>query len=481
MTSVAAPGLTWAGPISLPLADEPMVQAACGLMHVHGRRYGRPEPIAVDYARTVAGVFARQGALAASIATARGLPLRLVRTSVAQAALHAVAQYLAVATADDDWTEIRGTGGPPFTTADGVHVEVETLKAEDWARFWSLLGASPAAIRAGWPPFQQRFGTAVCPLPDELAARVAARIFRSVAEAGAAAGVSVLPARECPRDLPGPAFRVTPAGDPGPGWPPPGDLPLAGLVVVESARRVQGPLAGHVLSLLGAEVVRVEPPGGDPARWVPPIVDGCSARFLALNRSKSAVELDLSTPSGRAGLVELLAGAHVFLHNWAPGKAASWGLDDLPSVHSGLVYAWAGGWGGAFGDNPPLGTDYLVQAHSGLAAALRPGAPAPSLMTLTDVLGGLVCAEGILTALLDRVRTGRGARVDSSLWSAISLVPQRRPQWTSSIELRDGRLYGATEPIEVCTDLAELAADPRFATALGRDGYAYPLPPWEFA
>ncbi|GAB2773361.1 CoA transferase [Amycolatopsis magusensis] len=474
--------IDWAGPVALPLADEPMVQAACGLMHVHGRRSGHPEPITVDYASTVAKVFARQGALAASIATARGLPLRSVRTSVAQAALHSVAQYLAVATTDDDWRELRGTGGPPFLTADGVRVEIETLNAEDWCRFWSRLGASREAIRTGWPPFQQRFGSAVCPLPDELASCVAARLFHSVAVAGAATGVSVVQVRECAGDLTGPPFRITPLGAPGSALPPASARPLDGLVVVESTRRVQGPLAGHVLRLLGAEVIRVEPPGGDPARWVPPIAGDCSARFLALNRGKSAVDLDLATSAGRADLLELLTRAHVFLHNWAPGKAARWNLDAdrLLTVHPGLVYASASGWGDAFGDRAPLGTDYLVQAHSGLAAALRPSG-APSLMTLTDVLGGLVCAEGVLAALLDRVRTGQGARVDSSLYSATSLIPQTRPQWTASVSVRDGRLHGTGEPIEVCTDLAELAADPRFGAALGHDGFAYPLPPWEFA
>lgn len=95
-----------------------------------------------------------------------------------------------------------------------------------------------------------------------------------------------------------------------------------------------------------------------------------------------------------------MADADVFLHNWAPGRAESWHLTaaDLAAVRPGPVYAAASGWGSHLGDHPPLSTDYVVQAHSGLAAALSPPheAPAPSLMTMTDVLGGLVCARGVL-------------------------------------------------------------------------------------
>jgi crotonobetainyl-CoA:carnitine CoA-transferase CaiB-like acyl-CoA transferase len=245
-------------------------------------------------------------------------------------------------------------------------------------------------------------------------------------------------------------------------------LPLDGLVVVESTRRVQGPLAGHLLGLLGADVLRIEPPGGDPMRGVPPLAGATSARFAALNDGKRVVELDLAADAD--GVRDLVRRADVFLHNWAPGKAAHYGLDaeDLARVRPGLVYAWASGWGDRFGARPPLGTDYLVQAHSGLAAALAgPGErPAPSLMTLTDVLGGLVSAQGVLAALLTRLRTGRGSRVDSSLRSAVELLPLRRT--------------ARTVPADVCTDLRSLATDPRFAAVLRTGEYTRPVAPWEF-
>jgi crotonobetainyl-CoA:carnitine CoA-transferase CaiB-like acyl-CoA transferase len=530
--------IDWAGPVDLPLIDEVTVQAACGIMHVHGRAVGRPTPVAVDYAATVAGMLAAQGVLAALIGRARGMRVDAVRTSVSQAALLSLSQYLAAATADDD-EEPYDTGSATFASADGVSFEIETLDAEGWRRFWDDLGADPVWIRRGWRPFLHRFATATCPIPAALHAVMAQWRYAAVTEVASRAKVSVLRVRRATWPPAGPVSRRTPwqrtpmtgtkAGVPG----NPVTSPLEGVVVVESTRRVQGPLAGHLLRMLGAELVRIEPPGGDPMRGMPPMAGDCSARFLALNKGKRVVEIDLTSTAGRVQARELVAGADVFLHNWAPGKATQWGLDadDLVRTRPGLVYAWASGWGDAFGVHPPLGTDFLVQSHSGLAAALRPEGepPAPSLMTLTDVLGGLVCAEGVLAALLERVHTGHGQRVDSSLFSATHVVPRpcSRPVWTMldrPLRSLDGYLMLARdsrEPRQVAgalglsgascdgialrcadekadtvvrclaeaglsaavvrMDLRELAADPRFSAAINTDGYACPLAPWEFS
>ncbi|MGI5430110.1 CoA transferase [Streptomyces sp. CA-179760] len=558
----------WAGPVEADLPDERAVQAACGLMYVHGRATGGPLPLAVDYASVVAGVLAAQGATALRVARARGLDLREVRTSVAQGALLAVGQYLAAATAR------AGSGAPepdvpvapsdvPQTdglatleTSDDDRVEVETLDPLAWREFWARLGVAPALAGRGWLPFQQRFATAVCPLPDEL--RQAAR-RRTLAELRTAAhhtGVSLLAVGSDPAPAVRPApWRLTPGPAPvtkdrahpntvvpgaRPAAPVSGAvLPLTGLRVVESTRRVQGPLAGHVLRMLGADVVRIEPPGGDPMRWLPPLAGDCSARFSALNAGKPSVEADLTTAPGRDKVRALAAAADVFLHNWAPGKAARLGLDasDLLPGHPALVYAWASGFGDAFGDRPPLGTDYLAQVHSGLAAAVRPAdqPPAPSLMTLTDVLGGLVCAQGVLAALAAREATGRGNRVDSSLVSAAALVPRpaHRARWTALdrplrtadghlclgpevrarpeevLRLLDGAGAMATEDLAarfarrtteewtarlaeagltatpVLTDLTAPARDPAFRAAVAPPGpftgHARPYAPWEFA
>ncbi|MEV6824979.1 CoA transferase [Amycolatopsis sp. NPDC051102] len=490
------PDVGWAGPVDLPLTDEVLVQAACGIMHVHGRARGGPEPLSIDYATAAAGVLATAGVLAAEFARARGVPVGAVRTSVAQAALLSVGQYLACG--PDEPPPAVGTP-PPFVSADGVRFELETLRAEDWQRFWRTVGAPEPALRQGWPPFLHRFATAICPLPVALHEVLAAHPFTAIDRAGTACGVSVVPIGDA-SPVPVWAFTPLPNG-PGLSAADPGiDAPLRGVRVVESARRVQGPLAGHVLALLGADVLRIEPPGGDPARGVPPLVGGVSARFAALNAGKDVAELDLTEPSGRAAAKDLVAGADVFLHNWAPGRAEAWGLDapDLAAVRPGLVYAAASGWGPHLGSHPPLGTDYVVQAHSGLAAALRPPGepPAPSLMTITDVLGGLVCAVGVLTGLHRRERSAAGCRIDTSLLSAASTVPREHRKFHRPLRTADGYVAvsgpfpgdtgrWSTEEVltrvrerdipavAVTTDLGALRSDPRFTAALHRK-------PWEF-
>lgn len=470
----------WPGPVDLPLADEAGVQAACGIMHVHGRKSGGPQPLSVAYASVAAGVLAAQGVLAALIARWRGAPVTGVWTSVAQAALLAVTQYLAAATAVDDWAEPLLPGGPPFVSADGVRFEVETLQAEEWRRFWSLAGAEGEAVGRGWRSFEQRYATATCPLPDELHHAALRLDYAGLSALAARAGLSIMPVLDSAGGPAPPPWVISPrpaAGGPvsdGAPSPQAGALPLTGMLVVESARRVQGPLAGHVLGMLGAHVIRVEPPGGDPMRGVPPMDGGCSARFRALNRGKEAAEIDIKSAAGRAAVCDLVAAADVFLHNWAPGRAERLELTagQLARVNGRLVYAWASGWGDALGPCPPLGTDFMVQAYSGLAALVRPAGepPAPSLMTLADVLGGLICAQGVLAALLARLTTGAGQRVDSSLLSAALVLRDiaRTPVPVST-------------SVPACTDLAALAADPRFAAALCREGAVYPRAPWRFA
>ncbi|WP_053161289.1 CoA transferase [Streptomyces caatingaensis] len=424
--------------------DETSVQAATGVMAVHGRRVGGPVRLPLDYASACAGVLAVQGVLAALVARERGGQVRRVGTSVVHAALLAVSQYLAAATGDEE--EVLPpddpAAGPPFRSRDGVWFEAETLDAGPWRAFWSALGVPPADVSRGWRPFMLRFSKAVSPLPRSLAAAVAARDFADLAATAEATGVSLCRIRTLAERRLDPGlftdgavagpWRITPyavspagTGTAAGGRPPSVERPLEGLTVVEAGRRVQAPLAAHVLHLLGAEVIRVEPPDGDPLRGMPPMAGDCSARFLALNKGKGVLHADLKAVEGRAAVVDLLRGADAFLHNWAPGKAAVFGLDSdaLSAVNPRLVFAHASGWGDALGPRPPLGTDFMAQAHSGLAHTMGgEAAPRPSLMTLIDVLGGLVAAEGMLAGLLLRERTGRGARVDSSLLSATTVL-----------------------------------------------------------
>ncbi|MFE7411948.1 CoA transferase [Streptomyces laurentii] len=557
------------GPVAIDAGDEYAVQAACGVMHVHGRAVGFPQPLTAGYVSSVTGVLAAAGSTATLFARRRGHdPLR-VRTSLAQGALLALTQYLAADTAGDgeglchadgatcpERAAERATGQATLVTSDGARVEIETLDPTAWAGFWRRLGVPGRVAGQGWAPFQQRFGTATCALPEALLDAMARTPLSAVRAAAEASGVSVADvyawAIAAPPGLlpwsmtpPPPALaqaRQARQARPARTRPPhtrlhahEPALPLAGVRVVESARRVQGPMAGHVLRLLGADVVRVEPPGGDPMRGLPPMAGDCSARFSALNAGKTVVEADITTPGGRDTVCALVADADVFLHNWAPGKARALGLDAdvLHRVRPGLVYAAASGFGTALGPVPPIGTDYLAQVYGGLAAALRPaGEPAaPSLMTLTDVLGGLLLAQAVLAGLVARETTRLGCLVESSLLSAAALVPRaghrvRMGVLDRPLPTADGLLYagaaarerpeevaraagvtgiaalgrrlrerGTREWLEllrdadlpavaVCTGLDGLAADPAFVRAVrapdARVPHARPARPWDF-
>ncbi|MFK0253679.1 CoA transferase [Streptomyces sp. NPDC090445] len=530
----------WAAPGS-GIADEATVQAATGIMAVHGRRDGAPHGLAADYAATATGILTVQGLLAGLLAQARGGAPARVETRADHAGLLAVSQYLAAAGADEAEAVAPAPGGPPFTSAEGVRFELETLDAGVWAAFWRALDAPADALRAGWRPFQFRYATASAPLPDALHRTTRSHAFARIRQAAADAGADVCALRTLaeraaehdgaapwtldplgtPPADPGTAVRRRPAPSPG--------RPLAGLTVVEAGRRIQAPLAAHLLGLLGAEVIRVEPPGGDPLRGMPPACSGTSARWLALNRGKQAVEIDIKAPGDRRRLYELVAGADVFLHNWAPGKAGELGLDaeHLTAVQPALVYAYTSGWAGRIGD-APMGTDFMVQARTGVGEAVRPDGepPAPSLMTLLDVLGGLTGAEAVLAGLLLRERTGRAVRVDSSLLGAADLLtapalrraasggePRRPAGFRRPLPTADGwiapgddsaavvaavadavrelptdealhrlRTRGLTATA-VTTDLAALHRDPRFAGSIGRDAHGAPAvpDPWSFA
>ncbi len=170
-------------------------------------------------------------------------------------------------------------------------------------------------------------------------------------------------------------------------------------------------------------MIRIEQPGGDP-RAGGPLAGGVSARFAALNAGKEVREIDIRTAAGRRAVAETVAEADVFLHTWAPGEAARLRLDeeDLARARPGLVYAWASAWDRAPDGPRPPGTDPMVQAWSGVADTVRTpdGNPAPSLVTLLDLLGGQLAAESVLAALLAResgAATGR-LRVDTSLLGA---------------------------------------------------------------
>ncbi|WP_031173874.1 CoA transferase [Streptomyces durhamensis] len=466
---------TWGGTAT----DEATVQAATGIMAVHGRRDGAPRGLAVDYAATATGVLAVQGLLAGLLARARGGRVTQVAVSAERAGLLTVSQYLAAAGAEEGEAVELAAGGPPFTSADGIVFELETLDPGVWASFWRTLDAPEESIRRGWRPFQFRYATACAPFPQTLHEAARASSWERIRHAAEMSGADVCPLRslaERAAEYDGAApWKLTPhdAAAYTPGRPT-DDLPLTGFTVLEAGRRIQAPLAAHLLGLLGAEVIRIEPPGGDPLRGMPPACSGVSARWLALNRGKKAVEVDIKSAADRERLREMAADADVFLHNWAPGKAAQLGLDHehLARANPALVYAYTSGWADRLSE-APMGTDFMVQARTGVGEAVRPAdePAAPSLMTLLDVLGGLLGAEAILAGLLQRERTGRGIRVGSSLLGAADvLTAPHRARAAQGLDPR--RPAGFRRPLRTADGwiaLADLSAAPYDIAELSTD------------
>ncbi|MDQ3932246.1 MAG: CoA transferase [Actinomycetota bacterium] len=432
--------VSWYGPAVMPLVwrgSEACVQALGGLMQAHGRDAGQPLRLGLEVASVAAGVLAAQGVLALLVRRSRGRSGSRVETSVLQAGLLQVAHNIADATCGDDWQPAPPTQapGPPFRTSDGRWFEIETLDPEAWRSFWTRLGAAPGDLGLAWRLFRPRYFRGTCTLPPSLHEATLRHSLEQVAVVADACGVSLAPVRSYAEVLVEPPRWSRPVVEPLPRADGPlrpcGEqlsagpsvqaadlgLPLQGLVVVEATSRMQGPLAGLLLQWLGASVIRVEPPGGDLIRTVPPLAEGTGSFFRCFNRGKQAVELDLASPTGRDELLDVVAAADVFLHNWRPGKAAAWRMEsaDLTRVNPGLIYAAASGWGPA--DLPLLGTDFLVQAYSAIGEGLHPEdePPWPSRVLLTDFMGALVTCEGILQGLYLRERHGGGVRVGTSL------------------------------------------------------------------
>ena len=203
----------------------------------------------------------------------------------------------------------------------------------------------------------------------------------------------------------------------------PSTRPLSGITVIEIGHSIAAPYAGMILGELGAEVIKVEnPKGGDAARgWGPPFAEGAATCFHAVNRAKKGVTIDLADPAEAEKLRRLvLDRADVLIHNLKFGALDRYGLSAaaLLAAKPGLVYCTIG----AFGAVGPLrerpGYDPLMQAYGGLMSMLgedgRP--PVRVAVSIIDLATGMWAAIGILAALQERQRTGRGGVVDTSLY-----------------------------------------------------------------
>lgn len=259
--------------------------------------------------------------------------------------------------------------------------------------------------------------------------------------------------------------------------------PLAETRVLELGRMLAGPFCGMLLADLGAEVIKVEPPGGDDARTFGPFVDGASTYYRLLNRYKLGISLDLRRRDQLAVLRGLLERSDLVVENFRPGALERLGLPiaDMRSQNPRLVVVSITG----FGQDGPLSNlpayDLLAQGMSGLMAATGPvgGGPTRSAVSLGDLVPGLYGALGALCALYERERTGLGRHVDvamlDSLVSLLESVAMRALHSDEAIEPlgNDHALsapFGAyrTADGEIAIAIANDPLFVRFSKTLGR-------------
>jgi crotonobetainyl-CoA:carnitine CoA-transferase CaiB-like acyl-CoA transferase len=200
--------------------------------------------------------------------------------------------------------------------------------------------------------------------------------------------------------------------------PPTG--PLAGLLVADFSRILAGPYATMLLADLGAEVIKVEGPGGDDTRtWQPPVRDGVSTYYLSVNRNKRSVALNLRDEGDLAAARELARRADIFIENFKPGGLDRFGLgyDDVAAANPAVVYASISGFGNTPKGAALPGYDLIVQATSGLMSVTgdAEGEPYRAGVAVFDVISGLHATIGILAALNRRHETGRGQHIEISL------------------------------------------------------------------
>jgi crotonobetainyl-CoA:carnitine CoA-transferase CaiB-like acyl-CoA transferase len=274
--------------------------------------------------------------------------------------------------------------------------------------------------------------------------------------------------------------------------------PLAGLMVADFSRVLAGPYCTMILADLGAEVIKVEGPGGDDTRhWIPPVHGGVSTYYLSINRNKRSVQLNLKDEADRAAAAELARRADIIVENFKPGGLRQFRLDydSVRATNPSVIYASITGFGAGGGAHLP-GYDLIVEAMSGLMSLQgdADGQPYRAGVAVFDVISGLQTAIGVLAALDHRHRTGQGQRVETNLmatalagmvnqtgaYASAGVVPHRMGNSHPSLfpyeplPTADGDLVIAAgndaQFRNLCAVLGapELSADERFAANSGR-------------
>jgi len=275
--------------------------------------------------------------------------------------------------------------------------------------------------------------------------------------------------------------------------------PLAGIKVIEVGQLLAGPFAGSMLAYFGAEVIKVEPPGGDPIRGWRELNNGTSYWWYSLARNKKSVCVDLKQSEGQALLKELLKDADVLVENFRPGVMEDWALgpEDVKQFNPALVYARISGYGQNGPNAKKPGFASVCEAYSGFRHVNGfPGeAPVRPNLSIGDTIAGIHAALGIALALIERQKSGEGQTIDVALYEAMfNLLEAVVPEYSGANKVREasGTTVTGIVPTNTyrCADSKfvviggngdsifkrlmsgighpDLAADPRLANNAGR-------------
>ena len=285
----------------------------------------------------------------------------------------------------------------------------------------------------------------------------------------------------------------------------PGDAvrgPLTGIRVLDLSAYIAGPYGCTMLADMGAEVIKIEPPGGDNLRKYPSTLESESRAFLGINRSKLGVVLDLKQPEGMAALRKLLDTADVLVHNFRPSVPPRLGIDyeQFRLTHPRLIYCALSG----YGDNGPMkenaGYDQVLQSLTGVCALQGRASPEIVYGSIVDYFAGAMVANGVLAALFERERSGHGQYVGVSLLRSALAMQSARFIWAEGEsrdigrDMRSGGVTGIHPAREgfiylsanterfwaaLCdkTGLTALAEDPRYNTLRKRAQHARDIVP----
>jgi len=254
--------------------------------------------------------------------------------------------------------------------------------------------------------------------------------------------------------------------------PQPNEGALTGLRVLDLTRILAGPLCTMMLGDMGADVIKVEPPGGDDTRaWGPPFVEGEAAYFLGLNRNKRSLTLNMACPPGQRVLAGLIKKSDVLVENFKIGTLEKWGISNawLEANAPQVIRCSITGYGanGPKGGLP--GYDFILQAESGLMSITGPkdGPPTKHGVALVDVCTGMLASNAVLGALHARHRTGRGQHLELSLYeTSLFMLANVAANYLACD--REGARFGNGHP-SIVPYTTYPASDGMMAVAVGND------------